>query len=768
MPALGRTRCYWCIMSPSLDFLYLDPVLYTHLNDEATLLLGTNLLDYVHPDEAENLGKDLVGDNGIQEGGVFGSVTTCRYSRISRIRKLMGAQNPYVPPEASQYSIDDEYIALKITTSWIGPPAAPGTKGKGAVLAFFHAVEDIPATNSDEQLRKQWSNLCGPLVKDGVYLPQWRAEQLLLALSRSPAVFLGETPNGGAPAAVFQILDHEGKIIVSFPDRSESYKREEYADLAREVLARPRSIVDANTSCTRRFRSKHPLMSGGTFTTVESVVILYGAISFACFQTEAQYLPSTATPAFTSVSSTNQHGAFDLSTGVVNGGGGASEYYDDLSASTSSRKRLSSSTSIYSNGTDEHDYDQAKRSRLSGPLPPFSVDSHLTTHQPSPAQAQGPPTLSIATAPRHLSLRTEGVVNAQNGAGELSPTVATASAILGSFSNFGATNGHAHRGLGLGDSWGAGGANGGTHHPLAPAHGHPPLVSSPYDSPVLTSSSVASSEQQNASTSASTSAADGTPQPNPNPPFPIPNLKAGSKNQPGGAGGGTGMGVGGEKKEPVNKPSAKACESCGTINSPEWRKGPSGTKSLCNACGLRYARSIARQQKLLDPEGEERRKKERADKKKEKKEKVLEDARRKMGIGEDGRPLPLIRTNANSQTPDAPSSASSSSTPNPDGSHYPRLMDEHGNVDVVGVGGIGATGGGAPGFSGMVASRDLVMQMGDRAKEQGSHGWFGPTSDEPNRGLMAGVHGGPDEARGWHAGANGWDFDARRSGAGYE
>ena len=36
---------------------------------------------------------------------------------------------------------------------------------------------------------------------------------------------------------------------------------------------------------------------------------------------------------------------------------------------------------------------------------------------------------------------------------------------------------------------------------------------------------------------------------------------------------------------PVFKPNVKACESCGTINSPEWRKGPSGVKSLCNACG---------------------------------------------------------------------------------------------------------------------------------------------------------------------------------------
>lgn len=29
----------------------------------------------------------------------------------------------------------------------------------------------------------------------------------------------------------------------------------------------------------------------------------------------------------------------------------------------------------------------------------------------------------------------------------------------------------------------------------------------------------------------------------------------------------------------------KACTSCGTTNSPEWRKGPSSSKELCNACG---------------------------------------------------------------------------------------------------------------------------------------------------------------------------------------
>ncbi|KAI7855331.1 hypothetical protein BDC45DRAFT_505947 [Circinella umbellata] len=32
------------------------------------------------------------------------------------------------------------------------------------------------------------------------------------------------------------------------------------------------------------------------------------------------------------------------------------------------------------------------------------------------------------------------------------------------------------------------------------------------------------------------------------------------------------------------------CTDCGTATSPEWRKGPHGPKTLCNACGLRFAK----------------------------------------------------------------------------------------------------------------------------------------------------------------------------------
>lgn len=34
------------------------------------------------------------------------------------------------------------------------------------------------------------------------------------------------------------------------------------------------------------------------------------------------------------------------------------------------------------------------------------------------------------------------------------------------------------------------------------------------------------------------------------------------------------------------------CMTCGRTDSPEWRKGPQGPKTLCNACGLRWAKEV--------------------------------------------------------------------------------------------------------------------------------------------------------------------------------
>lgn len=45
--------------------------------------------------------------------------------------------------------------------------------------------------------------------------------------------------------------------------------------------------------------------------------------------------------------------------------------------------------------------------------------------------------------------------------------------------------------------------------------------------------------------------------------------------------------------EVINKPSKK-CHRCGTSETPEWRRGPNGPRTLCNACGLFHAKLVKR------------------------------------------------------------------------------------------------------------------------------------------------------------------------------
>ncbi|OZJ04281.1 hypothetical protein BZG36_02582 [Bifiguratus adelaidae] len=45
------------------------------------------------------------------------------------------------------------------------------------------------------------------------------------------------------------------------------------------------------------------------------------------------------------------------------------------------------------------------------------------------------------------------------------------------------------------------------------------------------------------------------------------------------------------KHRRADQHAGKVCLFCGRTDSPEWRRGPNGTKELCNACGLRYAKN---------------------------------------------------------------------------------------------------------------------------------------------------------------------------------
>ncbi|ETW83391.1 hypothetical protein HETIRDRAFT_247589, partial [Heterobasidion irregulare TC 32-1] len=42
------------------------------------------------------------------------------------------------------------------------------------------------------------------------------------------------------------------------------------------------------------------------------------------------------------------------------------------------------------------------------------------------------------------------------------------------------------------------------------------------------------------------------------------------------------------------------CHSCNIRETPEWRRGPDGARTLCNACGLHYAKLMRKRDKASD------------------------------------------------------------------------------------------------------------------------------------------------------------------------
>jgi PAS domain S-box-containing protein len=64
-------------------------------------------------------------------------------------------------------------------------------------------------------------------------------------------------------------------------------------------------------------------------------------------------------------------------------------------------------------------------------------------------------------------------------------------------------------------------------------------------------------------------------------------LMANKKKRKRRKGGGTGFGTGGNGAGAV-----RDCANCHRRDTPEWRRGPSGNRDLCNSCGLRWAKQV--------------------------------------------------------------------------------------------------------------------------------------------------------------------------------
>jgi len=47
-----------------------------------------------------------------------------------------------------------------------------------------------------------------------------------------------------------------------------------------------------------------------------------------------------------------------------------------------------------------------------------------------------------------------------------------------------------------------------------------------------------------------------------------------------------------KRPEPKKDKLPRSCSNCGTTSTPEWRKGPEGPRTLCNACGLKLNKRV--------------------------------------------------------------------------------------------------------------------------------------------------------------------------------
>jgi len=72
----------WTLLSSELDFIYLDPVLASHLGEQADGLVGKSLLAFVHPDEEASAKKDL--STVPESRSLHGSVTRSVSEPITR------------------------------------------------------------------------------------------------------------------------------------------------------------------------------------------------------------------------------------------------------------------------------------------------------------------------------------------------------------------------------------------------------------------------------------------------------------------------------------------------------------------------------------------------------------------------------------------------------------------------------------------------------------------------------------------------------------
>ncbi|KAE8216400.1 hypothetical protein CF327_g426 [Tilletia walkeri] len=67
--------------------------------------------------------------------------------------------------------------------------------------------------------------------------------------------------------------------------------------------------------------------------------------------------------------------------------------------------------------------------------------------------------------------------------------------------------------------------------------------------------------------------------------------------------GGTGSDTSVKYKKRSRAPAPGTCQACSQADTPEWRRGPGGARTLCNACGLHWAKLNRKREQSKQPDG---------------------------------------------------------------------------------------------------------------------------------------------------------------------
>ncbi|CAG8438606.1 9716_t:CDS:2 [Diversispora eburnea] len=266
--------CFWSLLSiKTLCFVYISPWLSKALGSEQNLLLGTSFFDYFHPEEQALARRDL--SEFVKKKSLTCSITRCQYNNVSSMRRKLQQSSimnsPQSPPQNSFKNVSS--ISTTISNDYEIMNVGMYVVSHDIVLACFNS--DLLYNSGESEFTKEELN------KLFTFLHKHSLTE------RIPQEIFLEEPN-----RIFQILDTNSKdLLFTWPDPTipgshkvldVSYNKEDFSRLLLE---------DNITNCLQSVHDKRVLLlKSGKYSQVESVIIPYGDIIFACFQ----ILPSSS------------------------------------------------------------------------------------------------------------------------------------------------------------------------------------------------------------------------------------------------------------------------------------------------------------------------------------------------------------------------------------------------------------------------------------------------------------------------------------------